>query len=246
MAMIGASLEKFIGKKMIMPGVQSDVSHTVAQQAMYLVTVAEEVATRGENTSAIAMSLLGEINMAFDQWIDARAVNGQGGHMKYHSVYEFDMAGNPAARLWYHQRWRGKQFAKSGVFLKNAKRPNREGYMFKDKAYVMQLGEPVFIQAKNAKALRFYNRKTDEWVITKQVTVPSPGGPQSAGSLDAAYQAFWRTPFPKRIMEDRQLLNHILKDTRAKTRANTPSGVRADAKAQAAQAVKRHTKGQQQ
>lgn len=240
--MIGASLEKFIGKKFINRGIQSNVGNTIAEQAYYLVTVAEEVTTRGENASAIAMELMANINNEFNTYVDAKASAGSAGHRRFHSVYEFDSVGNPDARLWYHQRWPAKQYAKSSIFLKQAQKPNREGYMFPQKAYVMQLGEPVTIEPKKSPVLVFWGRKTNSLVVTPNpVTVPTPGGKDSQGSLDATYQGFWYTGIPKRIMQDRPLLNQILKDTRAKTTAKTASGIRAQAKSEAARAVAKNT-----
>jgi hypothetical protein len=241
MAMIGASLEKLIGKKLIRPGIQSDVGSTIAEQAYYLVTVAEEVTMRGENSSAIAMDLLANINNSFNTYLDAKA-GSAAGHKKFHSVYEFDMSGNPNARLFYHQRWGAQQYAKSSIFLKQATKPNRNGYAFPNKAYVMQLGEPVYIEARNVNMLAFYGKKVNHMVFKESVTVEHPGGPESQGSLNAAYMGFWNTGIPKKIMEDRKLLNNILKSTRKKTTGKSASAVKAQARSEAARATKLHTR----
>lgn len=241
MAMIGASLEKLIGKKLVTTNVTSDVGDVIATQAYYLVTVAEEVATRGENQAAIASELLVHINNSFNTYVDAKA-STPAGHRKFHSVYEFGMSGDPSARLWYHQRWSGNGFAKSTVYFKTAKNPNREGYPFKEKAYVMQSGTPVVITPKNSKVLAFQNRKTLQMVYTPgPVFVEHPGGKASEGSLNAAYTGFWYSGIPKKIMADRKLLNKILKSTRNRTSAKSAASVRADAAAQALKAVKQHT-----
>ena len=129
-----------------------------------------------------------------------------------HHVYEWNKAGNNSNRLFTLNRdyVQGGRLVVSTKFLesrasvpvspqlrragKNGKSV-KGGHVFKNKAYVMESGRPVHIQAKGAKALAFPGKNGIVFIPRGQsITVRNPGGKAVAGSFTRHTREWFKNP----------------------------------------------------
>lgn len=126
----------------------------------------------------------------FSQYVDARAKKD---HASYHHVYEFNKTGDSSSRLF---RCDVKSTPDGSATISYsfvpAKIPNDRGYMFENKAQVMETGQPLSINAKNQEYMKFM-LEDGRFVTTKHVTVENPGGPAVKNSFENTFNRFMAT-----------------------------------------------------
>lgn len=112
------------------------------------------------------------VSRYFEEYIDAKArVSPE----SLHHIYEFDMSGNKDARLFRRNITSTTSGAVISYSFIKAKRPNREGYPFENKASVMESGEPITIRPKR-KAFLQYKLDNGRFIRSSVSVVQNPGG----------------------------------------------------------------------
>ena len=124
----------------------------------------------------------------FDTYMDSLARKAP---KSFHHIYEFDRTGDKGSRLFKGMVMDVPEGAAMTYTFIPAKRPNREGYPFPNKAEVMETGEPITIRPKVKPRLTFQLRGSGEWVSAKEVYVPDPGG-QVGGNFEREVAHFMR------------------------------------------------------
>lgn len=129
----------------------------------------------------------------FSQYIDARAKQNPDA---YHHIYEFNKTGESSSRLFKCD----VTSAVDGSAVINysftpAKIPNDQGYMFANKAEVMETGNPLSINAKRGEYLKFV-LDDGRFITTSHVVVRQPGGPEVKKSFENTFKRFMATQPP--------------------------------------------------
>jgi hypothetical protein len=123
----------------------------------------------------------------FDEYMDARSKQNS---QSYHHVYEFDSVGDRSSRLFKADINSTPDGSATITYsFTSAKRPNREGYPFPNKAEVMEAGNPITITPKKSEYLQFM-LEDGKFVKSKQVVVNNPGGPGVANSFTTTLNRF--------------------------------------------------------
>lgn len=140
------------------------------------------------------------------QYIDANArVNPQA----LHHVYEWHKTGSPAARLFDIDY----TVSNLGLSLKSTFRQStsiKEGsnVPFYDKARIMENGIPVVISPRRAQVLAF--EENGEKVFSKTpIRVSNPGGPESNGAYERAFDSFFRQYFSQSFLKSSGVLGYL-------------------------------------
>jgi hypothetical protein len=109
-------------------------------------------------------------------------------YSKFHHIYEPGMVGNKAGRL-FESSISPSNIKPSLVYnFKPSRIPPESGYVFKNKAYVMENQIPLTITARNAEYLRF--EYEGEFYSKKTVFVAEPGGEDVGGSFVETFNTF--------------------------------------------------------
>lgn len=128
---------------------------------------------KGKNKSMIEAGAARLLMRYFELYLDARARSNPS---MLHHVYEFDMTGKKEARLFKGKVAESPAGAIISFSFRPTKRPNRFGYMFFNKAQIMEDGTPVLIKPKHSKYLQ-YKLKNGRFIKTQKPSfVPKPGG----------------------------------------------------------------------
>jgi len=109
----------------------------------------------------------------------------------YQHVYEFDMAGDNKYKLFKADISAG--FGNVNIKYKflNSTIPNKNGYVFKNKAEIMESGRQVTIKPKNSNVLRF--DVGSETVFTKsEIKIKNPGG-NVAGNFEEQFNKYMKS-----------------------------------------------------
>lgn len=122
-----------------------------------------------------------------------------------HHVYEPKMAGQSNARLFQGSI---SETAKPTLVykFKESKVPMDSGYIFRNKAFIMEEGIPVTITPKNAKILVF--EVDGRTVSSYKVIVNSPGGKSVKGSFVKVFNNFM-TSMSTTVLKDMDFFNRI-------------------------------------
>jgi len=108
----------------------------------------------------------------FESYVDAKARTSP---KSFHHIYEFDETGSKDARLFKRKITSTVGGTVISYNLINAKKPNREGYPFPQKAKVMEAGTPIVIKPKTSQFLQ-YRLSDGRFVRSSQSIVENPGG----------------------------------------------------------------------
>lgn len=142
---------------------------------------------RGKNKQLIELGAARLVTRYFEHLVDAKARANPGA---LHHVYEFDMTGQKDSRLFVSKLTPTSNGIVISFNFKKTKMPNREGYMFYQKAQVMEDGKPVLIAPIRGKKLK-YKLKDGTIVLTaKPSVVENPGGVQVEGSFKSEFNNF--------------------------------------------------------
>jgi len=126
-----------------------------------------------------------------------------------HHVYEWYQTGIGSARLFevnYTVSNLGLSFFSE--FTQSASIKAGSSKPFYNKARIMESGSPVRIRPKVADKLAF--EVDGEQVFTaNQVTVPSPGGPEVAGSFERVFDSFFTQYFTQAFLRSSGMLKFL-------------------------------------
>lgn len=159
--------------------------------------IAEKMLATAKYTSELSKNLRGNDQLAraglkmlaayFDAYVDNVARSNT---YKYHHIYEFNEVGNKNARLFVSTlNDSGKPML--SYSFKQSTKPSSSGYVFSNKAFVMENGIPLRIRATDSPRLVF-EYKGDMYSKT-QVFVPNPGGTEVEGSFSELFYRFMTT-----------------------------------------------------
>lgn len=122
----------------------------------------------------------------FSSWLDNQArVNPD----ELHHVYEWGKTGDKKSRLFDCKTTYAGGNPVLNFYLTESKEPNEEGYVFSQKAFVMELGESVTIEPKSSEVLVF-EIDGEEVFTPNEVHIDSPGGQAVAGSFVKKFNEF--------------------------------------------------------
>ena len=140
-----------------------------------------------------------------------------------HHVYEWYQTGSPAARLYnieYTISNVGLSFG--ATFRQSVSVKNGSSVPFYNKAKIMELGIPVTIKPKNAKALRFEDEAGEEVFTKNPVRVQNPGGTMVQGGFQRAFDAFFNLYFSQAFIRSSGLSQYLKNPVAYKK--NLPAG----------------------
>jgi hypothetical protein len=109
---------------------------------------------------------------------------------RFHHIYEWNATGQKSARLFQSNLVEGKIPALTYSFRPST-RPSDSGYVFKNKAFVMENALPLTIKPRQEEYLRF--EVDGNFVTTKSVYVANPGGTEVGGSFSEVFSMFMAT-----------------------------------------------------
>lgn len=122
----------------------------------------------------------------FEHLVDAKA---RANPELLHHVYEFNMSGKKEGRLFKSKIIQTDVGAVVSFSFKPSKKPNNNGYMFYNKAQVMESGQTVIIRPKKSKYL-VYRLNDGRFIKTSKPSIVSnPGGPVK-GNFEKEFNQF--------------------------------------------------------
>jgi hypothetical protein len=155
----------------------------VSALATYDGTLITDLYMSPENKNKINRGAAFVIKNYFDNYLDMQARQNNNA---YHHVYEFNMTGQKTARLFKGNISSTIDGAVISYTFVTAKNPNNQGYPFPNKAEVMEKGDPLVIQPKRGKYLK-YTLDDGRFVTTTKSIVNSPGGSEVKGSFESTF-----------------------------------------------------------
>lgn len=156
----------------------------IMASAMYHLKTLENI-HQGNAKRDIAMAGANIVDKYFGLWLDNKARRDP---QRYHHVYEWNQTGDKNTRLFECEiTYQGDPIIRFN--LKQSKQPNDNGYVFEQKAFAMEYGDPVVIETVNAEALVF---EIGEEVVFHPgpITIQNPGGEEVQGSFYSAVKDY--------------------------------------------------------
>ena len=169
------------------------------------------------------------ISKYFDAYVDHVARIDS---YRFHHIYEFDKVGMKNSRLFKSQIVNGQ----ITYTLIEASSPNREGYPFPQKAFVMEQGQRIVIKP-NKGYLLFYE-VDGEFRGSSQSTIENPGGPFVAGAFQKVFEEFFNSSLPEKALREFGFYDTILKGLEQETKNIEKSISAGDIKNSAAKAAR--------
>lgn len=161
----------------------------------YQAQVVSRITTTKSFHNSFQKMVFSQIEKDFGLYLDAKARTSP---ESLHHVYEWKRAGDPSARLFdlKIKDTDGLSFSIQSDFKlsKTAVPTNFKGsrHVFKNKAFVMESGNPVVISPKKAERLVFEIRGSTVFMPKGQsVTVRKPGGGKATSRYRIAYSQFF-------------------------------------------------------
>lgn len=190
----------------------------VAQAAMAAINYEVMVAWHSMGSTAAKQRFMADaypaLKVGLGEYIDAKAHTNP---KSLHHVYEWGMVGEPAGRLWKTKMTRtGSGSMRIQYYFVNSKRvvpinpilkkPGPSGsfvsksHVFKEKAIVMEGGNPVVITRKSSKFLAIPQGRFDGGKFGKEITftkgpivVRNPGGTATKLGFSKAFSMWFRS-----------------------------------------------------
>lgn len=172
---------------------------TVAQISAalyYQAHVVDKLINNKQFKEVFKNTIFNQIMKDFGNYIDAKARTNP---KSLHHVYEWKKVGNASSRLFSLTMIDGSGLSfKIGYEFKDSRSfvPTQKGrrkHVFKNKASIMEAGQPLVISPRNAKRLVFESDGETVFLpIGRSVTIKSPGGKKSTNQFDLAYSQFFR------------------------------------------------------
>lgn len=171
---------------------------TVAQISAYVYYEANVIAKLTKNKAfqnKFSKIIFDQINKDFPEYIDSQARIKP---KSFHHVYEWKKTGNPSSRLFKLNKLSqdGLSFSINYEFLPSkvgvpTRMPSKK-HVFRDKAFIMEKGEPLIISPRSSKRLVFSMDGVTVFMPEgAPVTVKRPGGPSVKNSFDLQYSRFF-------------------------------------------------------
>lgn len=165
----------------------------------------------------------------FNEYMDAKARQNP---IVYHHVYEFNKTGDKGARLFKTNVTSTPDGSATIIYnFTLSKEPNKEGYVFKNKAEVMENNETIVINPKTKEYLK-YTLEDGRFVTSKQSIVENPGGPAVARSFETTFSKFMAIQ-PAIIIEKFKFFDFVERGIIQKRKSATPrlnKGIISDAR----------------
>jgi hypothetical protein len=169
------------------------------------------------------------ISKYFDAYVDHIAKIDP---YRFHHIYEFDKVGMKNSRLFKSQIINGQ----ITYTLIEASNPNREGYPFPQKAFVMEEGRRLVIKP-NKGSLLFYEVDGD-FTASSQSTIENPGGPFVAGAFQKIFEEFFNSNLPEKALREFGFYDTIVKGLEQETKIIEKAISAGDIKNSAAKAAR--------
>lgn len=138
-----------------------------------------------QDKSRIQIAGLKMIATYFEAYVDNLA---RMNYSKFHHVYEPGMTGSKSGRLFESSVSASTTKPVLTYNFLPSRVPPESGYVFKNKAYIMENQIPLTITARNAEYLRF--EYEGEFYSKKTVFVAEPGGSDVGGSFVETFNIF--------------------------------------------------------
>jgi hypothetical protein len=149
----------------------------------------------------------------FEEYMDARARSNP---EKFHHIYEFGQIGDRDKRLFKKNLSSTTVGTTISFSFRPAKRPNREGYLFANKASIMESGETVIVRPKSSKYLMYKIDETGAFVKTnKPSVIRNPGGKYVKGSFKNEFENFTSIQ-ARRVLKEYRYFERITKRIKEK------------------------------
>lgn len=161
----------------------------VTAMAMYDSNVITQLYENPVNKQKIVKGAAFLIKNYFDEYIDSKARQDSS---KYHHVYEFDQIGKKNARLFKGSVSSEMESAIISYKFTMSKTPNKFGYLFSNKAQVMEDNNPIIVKPKKEKYLK-YALSDGSFVTTSQSVIEHPGGEEVKNSFQNTFYNFIET-----------------------------------------------------
>ena len=195
-------------------GVQTNVAQAAMAAINYELMVAWHSMGSSEAKQRFFTEAYPVLKEGLGEYIDARALTN---HKELHHVYEWGMVGDPAGRLWNIRKIKtGPDSFKIEYYFLVSKRTVpidpilktrgtsgafvSKSTVFKNKAIVMESGEPVVITRKSSKFLtipasNFESLNSGKGIIFTKgpIIVRSPGGRATKGSFSRNFSIWFRS-----------------------------------------------------
>lgn len=168
----------------------------------------------------------------FESYIDAKARSNT---KSLHHIYEFDSVGQKSARLFKRQIKSTPAGAIMSYTFIKAKKPNREGYPFPNKASIMESGEPITIRPRKKQFLQ-YRLDSGRFIRSSMSLVENPGG-DVAGNFNGEIKQYTSNK-AKAVLREFGYFEKINKAYKSKRKLVVPrinAGTMTNAKMQAEQ-----------
>jgi hypothetical protein len=183
MARINTSSMKVLTRKTPMRHIRTgDITQKIAATVVFNSELINQI--QNEQKTRIRQVGLKMLATYFEAYVDNLA---RMNHSSFHHVYEPNRTGNKDSRL-FESNITGNTLTYN---FKPSQQPGDSGYVFENKAFVMENGIPITIRAKQAEYLKF--EVDGNFVSKKQVYVSQPGGPDVKGSFFQTFTTFMTT-----------------------------------------------------
>lgn len=214
-----------------------NISEKIIAKAVFDSELVSQISN--EQKPRIKMEGLRYLSKYFSAYVDNIA---RSNHMKYHHLYEPGYTGEQKYRLFQANVSGEKNPTLSFNFIQS-RIPGESGYVFYNRAYVMENGIPLTIKPKNSRFLRFQYK--GKYFTKKQVYVAQPGGPQVAGSFVEIFNIFM-TQIANKALEEYGFFDRIEKGIQKESRialARISAGKISDMAGDAAKSAKKIVRG---
>lgn len=139
----------------------------------------------GRVKKQIARSGASIVDKYFGLWLDNKARREP---ERYHHIYEWGKTGDKNARL-FECEISNSEEPVINFYFKESNSTNESGYIFYNKAEVMESGQSVSIQPINSEVLAF-EVDGDAIFTPNEIVIDNPGGEATNGSFAAAVNEY--------------------------------------------------------
>ena len=186
-----------------------DIGAKMAASAKFQLELLNRI--HGEDKKRIQVAGLRYIMNYFEAYVDNAARSRPN---SLHHVYEPGRTGDKSARLFEASILESGKPTLTYRF-KESKVPGKSGYVFRNKAFIMEEGLPVTITPKNAKRLVF--EIDGNIVSSEKVVVQNPGGDYVQGSFVKIFNQFMST-MANVALQDMEFFSRIEKGIQSESK----------------------------
>jgi hypothetical protein len=159
-----------------------------------------------QSKNKIAMRMANTSVNAFYQYLDGVARMHPG---MLHHIYEWGQVGNPFARLVELNVKVGQGGITVGAdFIESTTSPKSGSDPFYNKAQIMEDGEPITVQEKDAEVL-FFEIDGQEFFRKGPIVIENPGGEAVRGSFVRTFNEFYGSYFSQVYLRSIKFYEHF-------------------------------------